>query len=480
MIKYLLFERLNNLTREDFLRFDAFLRSPYFHKGEKAVQFMDTIRDFHPDFNLPKTAQHKLKKLVPSQSAFDVLLSRLNDLLDEYELYESFREKGYLRKALKYELELEKMNNVKWYHTLQQTSPSPLKSSDDYYADFYREFSSIAVCENNWNTDKSLIMKHSQGAMNSLLYFFLSKYLMVYSNKITHTLNMSTVPDDTRETHIILSYVKDNLNKQPLPVQCVYYVIQLFSNISGSKRTFDHYFHQLKAQSFALKREEISYEIKYSLIQASSACIFKCYQAPEYFHNAFEMIDFLLLNDMYFDGLHEQLIQQRYILVVKVALGADQINWAKGFVGKYIHLVAKDAQQDIRNYAMGLISFQEHDYDKAVKLMVKINLNSAQFTSDYKMTLLKMYYELDQEAGFKYQFQTFLKFLKKDKSLNKTHKKNLMDSMELIRWFFKYKKNKKMEEFREKIKSKKLDYLVLNYRDKWFGEKYQELVKVTK
>jgi hypothetical protein len=108
--------------------------------------------------------------------------------------------------------------------------------------------------------------------------------------------------------------------------------------------------------------------------------------------------------------------------------------------------------------------------------MVKINLNSAQFTADYKITLLKMYYELNEPAGFNYQSQTFLKFLGKDKSLNKIHKKSIIDSVELIKWLFKFKKNKNYPAILEKIESRKLDYLIHNYRDKWFAEKIDDLV----
>lgn len=104
--------------------------------------------------------------------------------------------------------------------------------------------------------------------------------------------------------------------------------------------------------------------------------------------------------------------------------------------------------------------------------MIKININTPQYVVDYKITLLKMHYELNELAAFNYQSQTFLKYLTKEKTLNKTHKQNILDSMEFIKQLFKYKKSKVKEDLAKKLKLKKIDYLISNYRDKWFIEKY--------
>lgn len=476
-INNLLFVRLNNLSKDKFSHFELFVNSPYFHKGEKAVQFLSSIKPYYPEFVFPKSVKIKIEKLVGNQTSYSVLLSRVNDLLDKFELYEHFNSKIFLKNSLEYELELEHKNNVKFYKQLQEQKENAIEDSDDFYAGFYREFSSIAVCENNWNADKEKILFHSEKAMSHMINFFLSKYLLIYANKVTHSLNI-TSHKETPETEMLIKYVSTHLEKLPLSVKCVFYIVQLFKNISGDNKEFDFYFEKLKQQTFALPKSEVTNEIKYALIQASSACVFKCYTNPKYFENAFEIIQYLVEKDLYFTDLHEMLIQQRFILIVKIALGANKSEWAKQFIDEKISLIKKSSREDFSNYAFGLIYFQQHQYNDAVKLMVKINLNSAQFIADYKMTLLKMYYELGDISGFNYQRQTFLKFLGKDKTLNKTHQKNIIDSVEMIRWLFKYKKNKKYNELSEKLTSKNLDYLLTNYRDKWFTEKYSALVEM--
>ncbi len=471
----LLLTRLTNLQKEDFQRFVTFVNSPYFHKGEKAIQYIDLIRPYYPDFDLPNSILKKADKLFPSKTAHGVLLSRMNDLLDEFELYEQFNRKSFLKNSLRHELELEKKNNIKLYEQLQNEEAVHVKSSDDFYADFYKEFASIAICENNWIRDKEKIIDHSEKAMQNILYFFLSKYLMIYANEITHSINLPA-REETTGTKIVLDFVGMHLTDLPLSVQSVYYVIQLFKNISGSNTEFDRYYAALRQQTFGLSKQDISYEIKYALAQASSACVFKCYSKPEYFKKAFEMSKFLVENELYFSDLHETVIQQRFILIVKIALGAGETAWAKNFIEEKNMLIKKAVRDDFYNYALGLIYFHQHQYNDAVKRMLKINLNSAQFIVDYKLTLLKMYYELHELAGFNYQSKTFLKFLGKDKSLNKTHKKNVLDSVELIKWLFKFQKNKKPTELKEKVETRKLTYLLEDYRDKWFAEKYEELL----
>lgn len=467
----LLFERLSKLKKDDFVQFELFINSPYFHKGEKAISYFECIKPFYPNFEIPKKVQTKIGKLFPSKAAYDVLLSRINDLLDSFELQELYNKKTFIKTALKYELELEQKNNVKYYQQLQQTQTNTMKDSDDLFADYYKEFTSIAICENNWLSNKEKIIFHSEQAMDNILNFFLSKYLMIYANKITHSLNISPILEEPNETKLMVKFVEENLEQQPLSVRCLFYIIQLFKNITISDLKFNTNFNKLKEQTFNLQENEITYEIKYALIQASSACIFKCYTNPSYFKNAFELIRFLVEKNIYFSLSHQQQIQQRFILIIKVALGAGEIDWAKQFIETRIILIDKKHQNDFYNYAFGLIYFHLQDYNAAIKLMIKININTPQYVVDYKITLLKMHFELNEFASFNYQSQTFLKYLSKEKTLNKTHKKNVIDSIEFIKILFKYKKNKKVGDFTEKLSTKKIDYLISNYRDKWFYEK---------
>lgn len=471
----LLFERLSKLKKDDFVQFELFINSPYFHKGEKAISYFECIKPFYPNFEIPKKVQTKIGKLFPSKAAYDVLLSRINDLLDSFELQELYNKKTFIKTALKYELELEQKNNVKYYQQLQQNPNNIMKDSDDLFADYYKEFTSIAICENNWLSNKEKIIFHSEQAMYNMLNFFLSKYLMIYANKTTHSLNISPAPEETNETKLMLKFVEDNLEQQSLSVKCLFYIIQLFKNISNDEIEFDVNYNKLKKDTFGLTQNEISYEIKYALIQASSACIFKCYTNPSYFKNAFELIRFLVEKNLYFSLSHQQQIQQRFILIIKVALGGGEIDWAKQFIETRIILIDKKHQNDFYNYAFGLIYFHQQDYNAAIKLMIKININTPQYVVDYKTTLLKMHFELNELASFNYQSQTFLKYLSKEKTLNKTHKKNVIDSIEFIKILFRNKNIKSKDSFEEKLKTKKIDYLISNYRDKWFTEKYMQI-----
>src|SRR3954469_5301742 len=119
-VNNLLFVRLNNLSKDKFSHFESFVNSPYFHKGEKAVQFLAFIKPYYPDFIFPKSVSIKIEKIVGNQTSYNVLLSRINDLLDKFELYEHFNTKTSLKNSLRYELELEHKNNIKFYKQLRE------------------------------------------------------------------------------------------------------------------------------------------------------------------------------------------------------------------------------------------------------------------------------------------------------------------------------------------------------------------------
>lgn len=475
-MKNLLADRLRKYEKDTFSRLVAFMGSPYLQKSEKALQYILLIKPYHPEMILPASARQKLKRLFPSESAHHVLVSRLNDILDDFELYEEFGKRDHLKRALRYEIELDKKNNVRFYQQLEPAATTNGLSSDDLYAEFYKEFHSIALCENNWIQDKEKIFRHSELAMRHIFQFALSKYLMVYANQATHQVNLAKTETEPEETVLLLAYLERHIDRQPTPVRFLYYVIQLYRNISGNNAVFDQYADKLKLEAYRLDPGQITYEEKYALIQASSACIFKCHIYPEYLKRAFELIRFLVEKDLYFSILHQSMIQQRFILVLKVALGANESGWAANFIREQLQRIDPVHREDFLNYANGLIHFHQRDYNAAIRAMIRINLNLPNFIADYKMTLLKMYYELHDLPGFNYQAQTFMKFLGKEKTLNKLHRKNMADSVECIKWMFRYKKNKKQAgELLDKLRGKQIDYLVLNYRDKWFADKYAEL-----
>ena len=125
---------------------------------------------------------------------------------------------------------------------------------------------------------------------------------------------------------------------------------------------------------------------------------------------------------------------------------------------------------------MGLVYFNLKEYEKATKLMLKVNLSgSSQFTIDNKLTLLKMYYEVNELHSFQYQTNSLMKYIKQAK-VSKNYQLNVMHSIAIITLFFKCRTSNDIKKMHTEIDKKKLNYLIQNYRDKWYVEKYDLLL----
>lgn len=472
-MRNLLLLRISKFNKDQFSRFCDYTCSPYFNKSERITEIIEILRDNYPDIS--EEVLKKIAKRFPSASAVNVQLSRMNDLLDDFELQQLIESKQYILQALKYELELDKKNNVKYYIALQTSERRDFRSSDDLWAEYYKEFSSIALCENNWLNEKQKIIEHSENSMRAIMDYFLSKYLMIYANKSTHTLGVTNLKDSA-SSRLVLDYVKSNLDQQSLSVKCLFYIIQLFQSIYKNDELFDKNYESLKNDTFNLLNENISYEINYALVQAVSACVYKGVMQTDYIAKAFEMVDFLISRKLFFTFFHEQQTQQRFILLIKIALGCGQTDWALNFINTQIWRVDKKSQASISNYATGLVYFNLKEYEKATKLMLKVNLSgSSQFTIDNKLTLLKMYYEVNELHSFQYQTNSLMKYIKQAK-VSKNYQLNVMHSIAIITLFFKCRTSNDIKKMHTEIDKKKLNYLIQNYRDKWYVEKYDLLL----
>jgi len=54
----------------------------------------------------------------------------------------------------------------------------------------------------------------------------------------------------------------------------------------------------------------------------------------------------LVENELYFSLSHQQQIKQRFILIIKVTLGAGEINWTKQFIENKVNLIEKEYRND--------------------------------------------------------------------------------------------------------------------------------------
>lgn len=195
MLKSSLLEILRTFNKEDFLKFEDFIKSPYHNKNSNAIKLFSEIRKFTPDFNGEELDKEIVwKKLFPGKEynygTMKNLIHELTKLalkfivLEEFE--ENILEKDIILMNCLHERNIPKLFNVKMNELDREFSKDSFKKDYFFINDFYAAFSEIhwiKIYHNRANNLNSVTEKDLIESSATFIYSFLI-YLFKYYNNV--------------------------------------------------------------------------------------------------------------------------------------------------------------------------------------------------------------------------------------------------------------------------------------------------------
>ncbi|MBX7225207.1 MAG: hypothetical protein K1X55_04205 [Chitinophagales bacterium] len=470
----LIYKNLSKLDATTLKKFGFFLASPYFNQNTKVIALFERIEKYQPDFALTKQDENKIKDMLFKDNVnyFAVVLSQLNQLFEEFQVIERLWSKETYRQYAKTEFYLETLEDSKYYDKLISKSKEVHTNFELLELSTKETYLLINFSENHLSDKSNMIYELSHKYLSLLTETFIGKYLEIYNNiySLSEAKNIDIQHMEGHLSDVLSLYAKNQQDTLSLTNNYVQ-LLKLFKSMDDEV-TFKFHLSSLQEEIGRLPVHQLNLNHRHILLLAKNACILKAYEHQGLYKEVFDITKFLLERKLYFKGEADDQFSKRFILNIKIGIINNDIPWVKQFADEYLSYFPVAIRTEFKRYANGLINFQEKNYEECLKSLIKVTLSDNYFLLDYKLILLKVYFELNDSFGFQYLSKTHKKYLQKDKSLNVNYVKNIFDIILFIKILFRGKK----QDIDNELKKNNITYLIENYRDKWFREKYQQLL----
>lgn len=428
-----LLDIFRTFSKQEMLRFEDFVRSPYFNKKENVLQLFLRFKKHAPFFESNDLKKENVwKALFPGKEYnYGIMknliheLTKLSEtfiLLEQY-LKESFRneydliETASLRNITK--LTARKFDRFEKL-IKKEIDPNNYSIIDDfmYITGNFNYAKSTFIHENNLKDSRENALRK---ASDYALYYFLVNSVKLIHNSIAHQTQGNATIDNTLlgkffsklEEHSILEDIllKEIKDHDPVTkiVICFYYLYRaLHSN--GDKAHYDRFKSYLKDNAEIFSAFELQ-----NLNNCRITCAINL-KSPDS-DNARETLDwykFLIEKDSLAQrsGL---ITSQTMANVVNHAVSLNEIDFAEKIVNKYASRLPESSRENTYSYCMASISFGKGDFGKSLEYLSRISDEKLMRKYFLKKLYLKIYYELNDYESFCYAFDSYLHFRKRNK-----------------------------------------------------------------
>lgn len=139
------------------------------------------------------------------------------------------------------------------------------------------------------------------------------------------------------------------------------------------------------------------------------------------------------------NGLISQFV---YKNIVTAACRLGEFDWAKIFIETYKKHLEKDIQENAYNYNLATYYYSQKMYDKAIVLLQGIQYTDVYYSTDARVMLLKMYYDLEEDVALLSLCNSFKAFILRDKKLSVYQSKSYQNLIRFTKKLFLLKEQK--------------------------------------
>ena len=430
---------LKTLSTHEFLRFEKYVKSPYFNVHTETVALFDMMKDHYPEFESASLeAEIIFGKLYPGD-VFDpakiyTLKKYLLNLLMDFLSLEELESDSFLGKQLA-------LQRVLYKRKLEQYIPKILEKSTvalgDYPfrdANFLHELfrleelrSEYSMSQNNRSSSFTY-----ETAMESLDHFYLLqklKYLCVI-------LNQQQVSSSSRDIQMldeILGFCEGRDLSHIPGVQMYYLALMMFYSEDGEK-----YFSQLRdtlpRHADIFQKEDqtnlYTYLINYCNLLYKRGNM-------DYMRQMFVLFKQMLARDLLFTSSLAASIY--YKNLVTVGLKVKEYEWTEKFIREHRDKIDAKYRKGVYSYNMANLYFTTKEYSRSLKFLQQVSFIDPYFRMNYDLLLLKTYYECDEVEGLYSLCTSFSAYIRRKSSLSENNKKAYMNMAKFLRRMAKIK-----------------------------------------
>lgn len=420
MIKSKLFDLLSLLNQQELTLLHKLVYSPFFNKHENTRLLLDYILEIGLDSEDEEalTKEAAFKVLFPGekynvQKVKDVM-SPLTKLVETF-LVQIALEKDPDAQSIYLMQELRERRSDKYFEAAERTLRQQLSKNDQLDSEHFWSMYQLETEADNYFMSKLERSQHSSlQARADMLdrYYLLNKLRMC-----CEMVNRSNIIKASFELHLIdaiRTHMDEHLDRyQEAPVVIAYYYSLLALMEPEDESHYERLVTFLNENADQIGELEARSLYDY----AKNYCIKKINSGSSvYLERLFEVYKSLLANQLIYQG--DYLSQWDYKNIVTVATRLKAFDWCLHFIKEQKDRLEPQHRHNAYTYNLAMYHYSNKEYDEAMDLLRDVEFTDVYYNLGGKITLLKIYYELDEMEAFFNMVEGFKAYLNRNKLIS--------------------------------------------------------------
>ena len=422
---------LKKLSNIQIKHLEYFVQSPYFNKKKEVLQFFQHIIRFKPSYS-----HKKLDKNFSLNNVFDnkkytikdigYWTSDLVQIANDFLVFEAMKKQESMFNNLlltQYNsIHLDNFFQANLKKTKKNLAQNKLRNANYYYHSF------LTNRQENAFFDRQKKHRHNESLQKTVdnldLFYFIEK--LKYSCEL---INRQQIVATSYEVHFIQEIVH-YLEKTAYinePAIAIYTTIlkclleaekeEYFENLKALLSKNSHLFEKNEA------RDMYMYGINYCVKKINTG-------VSHYFKELFVIYKISLEKELLYDGFY--LSPWSFKNIVAVAIKNEEYVWLEQFIHSHKERLAPSFRQNAYSYSMADLFFHQKKYAKAMQQLLQVSFDDVFYSTESKVLLMCIYYELDEIEPLLALADSFKIYLRRNKLLSDNHITVYMNFIKLI------------------------------------------------
>ena len=466
MLKSSLLEILRTFSKEESLKFEDFINSPYLNKNSNTIKLNSALRKYSPEYISKELDKEIVWKVMFPGKEYNYgtmknLIHELSKLAMKFIVLEEFEENilerdNILMNCLN-ERNITKLFNVKMNELDRQYSKESFKKDYFFINDFYSAYSKmnwIKIYHNRANNLNAVTEKDLINSSATFIYSFLIYLFKYYNNVMTDSINQNF----SMEKNILPVFLK---RISPDIIEKLLTIVK-----ENSKRDYNILNVFWKMSRSQLNNQNVEYFLDFKKSLYDNIGILSKWDAKDLFSlmgnslnnldpskinvekELFELTDSMLRSGIIFnrDGT---ITTSDFILYNWRAFNAGEYEAINKFTVKYLNKIPVESMEYSEKISLAFLLFGEGNFEEVLEIITSLQHPNFIIKVRMKHLKAKCLYELNDFISFDSEYKTIYHFLKNNKSLSSKVKNDTKYLFEMIKKMFRLREKLNEYEFEE-------------------------------
>ena len=417
---------LKLIKQDEWKDFEKFVSSPFFNKGRNYDGLIEIIGRYRYKFDSDELTKRNVYHLLYpgkrfKESVMNTILSGLNQLCEEFFLYQDFRKKPEreVRLLRQYSERGYRKKAEKICTSLEEQLLKPAVELNDFYD---RQLIFASLGDHYTILDKRKkrydILMDSFG---NLFYYFILQSCIFRKELLTGVTYIEKNFDETTSGKLMMEIDFDNLisiieKEEPIssPLLRVYHSIA-----RAAQNIYDNSIYYELKDLITSNIKKFSIKTGKSLLQnLQLLCSVKINAGMNEFVDELYFISKRLVDGNLYDEDETWFRSSHFRNIVKLGLSKGEINYVEKFVSDYSSRLEPELRNSLMSYSKAEIAFAKKKFDEALHYLNKTEFENLVFKLDAKRLSAMIYYETGSYENLNSLLDAFSHFIKNVKSKN--------------------------------------------------------------